>query len=68
MANAPTATASANRGGIGFFGLLTLIFVIAKITGYITWSWWLVFAPMLFGFGLFFLIMLIVLIVALAAK
>ena len=30
---------------IGFLGLLTLIFVIAKITGYITWSWWLVFSP-----------------------
>ena len=24
---------------------LTLIFVIAKITGYIDWSWWLVFLP-----------------------
>ncbi|WP_099974239.1 hypothetical protein [Lactobacillus terrae] len=31
--------------GIGFCGLLTLIFVIAKITGFITWSWWLVFLP-----------------------
>ena len=30
---------------IGFLGLLTLIFVVAKIAGYITWSWWLVFSP-----------------------
>lgn len=30
----------------GFWGLLTLLFVAAKIGGYITWSWWLVFAPL----------------------
>ncbi|WP_099974953.1 hypothetical protein [Lactobacillus terrae] len=28
-----------------FLEVLTLIFVIAKITGFITWSWWLVFLP-----------------------
>jgi hypothetical protein len=27
--------------------ILTVIFVIAKILGYITWSWWLVLAPTL---------------------
>lgn len=27
--------------------LLTLIFVIAKIMGFIAWSWWLVFAPLI---------------------
>ena len=33
--------------GIGFLGLLTLVFVIAKILGYITFSWWLVFLPVI---------------------
>lgn len=28
---------------------LTLIFVIAKLGGYIAWSWWLVFAPLWVG-------------------
>ncbi|MDD4588917.1 MAG: hypothetical protein PHG06_00610 [Parabacteroides sp.] len=32
---------------MGFFEVLTLIFVIAKITGYITWPWWWVFSPVL---------------------
>lgn len=32
-----------------FFPLLCLIFVIAKLWGYITWSWWLVFAPIIIG-------------------
>ena len=31
-----------------FLNTLTVIFVIAKITGYIDWSWLLVFAPTLF--------------------
>ena len=33
-------------GGVGFFGLLTLLFIALKLTGYITWSWWCVLAPM----------------------
>lgn len=31
---------------MGILEILTLIFVVAKIGGYIDWSWWLVFAPM----------------------
>lgn len=50
---------------IGIGGLLTVIFVIAKITGYITWSWWLVFAP-LFA-GLAFAVFVFVAAVVLAA-
>jgi len=30
---------------IGFFGLLTLMFIGFKISGHIDWSWWLVLAP-----------------------
>jgi hypothetical protein len=32
---------------LGFLELLTLIFVIAKIAGYITWPWLWVFAPVI---------------------
>lgn len=32
---------------VGFLVLLTIIFVIAKITNLITWSWWLIFLPVL---------------------
>jgi hypothetical protein len=32
-------------GGIGLAGLLTIIFVIAKLAGVITWPWWLVLSP-----------------------
>jgi hypothetical protein len=30
---------------IGFTGLLTLIFITLKLTGYITWSWVWVLSP-----------------------
>ena len=29
-----------------FFGILTLIFITLKLTGYITWSWLWILAPM----------------------
>lgn len=31
--------------GVGFFGLLTIAFVILKLCGIITWSWIWVLAP-----------------------
>ena len=34
---------------MNLINILTVVFVIAKITGYIDWSWWLVFAPTLFS-------------------
>ena len=32
-------------GGIGFVGLLTILFIGLKLTGYIAWSWWWVLSP-----------------------
>lgn len=33
------------NGGIGFAGLLTIVFIVLKLLGIITWSWVWVFAP-----------------------
>lgn len=30
---------SSSSGGIGFVGLLTILFIGLKLTGYISWSW-----------------------------
>ena len=35
------------------FTLFALVFFMAKILGYISWSWWIVFSPMLILVGLF---------------
>ena len=41
MSNNKTTTSS----GIGFSGLLAILFIALKLTGYITWSWLWVLAP-----------------------
>lgn len=33
------------RGGIGFFGLLQIAFIVLKLCGVIDWAWWLVLLP-----------------------
>lgn len=33
-------------GGIGFWGLLLLLFIGLKVAGVIKWSWWWVLSPM----------------------
>lgn len=33
------------NGGIGFIGLLTIVFITLKLTSHINWSWWWVLAP-----------------------
>lgn len=35
-----------NSGGIGFVGLLTILFIGLKLGGVITWSWWWVLSPL----------------------
>ena len=37
---------SKNTGGVGFLGLLTLLFIGLKLTGHIAWSWVWVLAPL----------------------
>ena len=37
---------SAASNGIGFPGLLTIVFIIFKLLGKIAWSWWWVFSPL----------------------
>ena len=36
---------NSSSGGIGFAGLLTIVFIVLKLTGFINWSWWWVLAP-----------------------
>ena len=40
---------SASGGGIGFCGLLTVLFIGLKLTHHIDWSWWWVLSPMWIG-------------------
>jgi hypothetical protein len=37
---------TSTSGGIGFPGLLTVLFIGLKLTGHISWSWWWVLSPL----------------------
>ena len=39
-------SSSSSSSGIGFTGLLTVLFIGLKLTGHITWSWWWVLSPL----------------------
>ena len=39
------------NGGIGFGGLLTVAFIVLKLTEYIGWSWWWVLSPLWIALG-----------------
>ena len=54
---------STRSGGIGFCGLLTIVFIVLKLLGKIDWSWWWVLAPLWISVGLIFFLLLIILIV-----
>jgi hypothetical protein len=43
---------SSNSSGIGFVGLLTILFIGLKLTNFIAWSWWWVLSPMLIVIGI----------------
>lgn len=60
-------TAEVRGPGIGFGGLLTILFIALKLTGYISWSWLWVLAPLWIGIAFSIIIMLIVLAIVLVA-
>ena len=55
-------------GGIGFFGLLGIVLITLKLTGFIDWSWWGVTAPPCDGAVLAFMVFVITLLIAVAIE
>lgn len=56
------SNSSSSSGGIGFVGLLTILFITLKLLGKIDWSWWWVISPIWISAGFWILILLIVLV------
>lgn len=48
-------------GGIGFTGLLTMVFIILKLCGIIAWPWWWVLSPLWISAILWVIVVVIVL-------
>ena len=53
-----------NSNGIGFASLLTVAFIVLKLCGVITWSWWWVLSPIWITILLVIAILVIVGIIA----
>lgn len=57
---------SSTSGGIGFCGLLTIVFITLKLLDKIDWSWWWVLSPLWLpialaaGIGVLFLIIMVI--------
>jgi hypothetical protein len=52
-----------NYNGIGFCGLLTIVFVVLKLIGYISWSWVWVLSPLWISWLIAILLIIILLII-----
>lgn len=61
--NYKLVTTSTGRVGISFSGLLTIVFIVLKLCGVISWNWFWVLSPLIFtvGLGLVFLIVGVIL-------
>jgi uncharacterized protein (DUF983 family) len=59
-----SSNSSSSSSGIGFPGLLTVLFIGLKLTGNITWPWVWVLSPLWISFALFLVIAFIIAILA----
>jgi hypothetical protein len=56
---------SSSSGGVGFAGLLTVAFIVLKLTHVISWSWWWVLSPLWISFAIGIVVLLFIGVVAL---
>lgn len=55
-------------GGIGFGGLLTIVFIVLKLTKVIDWSWLWVTCPLWIPVAIFVVLVIIVLLIRMFAR
>lgn len=51
-----------NGSGIGFLGVLQIIFIVLKLCNVLQWSWWMVFIPAYISAGLTIILIVIAII------
>ena len=55
------SNSSSNSSGLSLAGVLTVVFVVLKLVGVITWKWIWVLSPLWIGFAFWFLIIFLIL-------
>jgi hypothetical protein len=58
-----SSSSTSRSGGVGFAGLLAIVFIVLKLTGFVAWSWWWVLSPLWISFGLALLILAVMAVV-----
>lgn len=61
-------SSSSSSSGIGFFGLLGIVFITLKLTNVISWSWWWVTAPLWGSFIIAIMFISVVLVLSIWSK
>ena len=64
MKNDKVVVKAGASGGIGFTGLLTIVFIVLKLLGKISWSWIWVLSPLWIPTAILILVLIICVIVA----
>ena len=64
MSKPNETNSSTASGGIGFVGLLQIVFITLKLLNVIEWSWWWVLSPMWISAALLIFLVVISLAVA----
>jgi len=63
--NSNSNNSSARSGGIGFCGLLAIVFIVLKLCHIIEWSWLWVLSPLWIPFTIVLVILIVILLVML---
>jgi hypothetical protein len=53
------STSTTTSNGIGFMGMLLILFIGLKLAGVIQWSWWWVFSPLLIHLAIAIVLMIL---------
>ena len=57
-----------SNSGVSLLGVVQIVFIILKLAGLISWSWWIVLVPLWVSLFLLLIAVLVLLIVYIAAK
>jgi uncharacterized membrane protein YhaH (DUF805 family) len=59
---------SGSSGGIGFAGLLAIVFITLKLLHKVAWSWWWVLSPLWIGAAFAVLVLVVIVLLALVTS
>lgn len=59
---------SAKSGGVSVLGVIQIVFIILKLVGVISWTWWVVLIPLWITIGLTLFLVLCTIAIAMLEK